>query len=111
VLAAPPKSGVNLLVWILPVVGVLAALAGGYVVIRSMTARGGAETAAELLLEDGLEPYLEAIDRDLAFPVAGDGSAGGRPAAPPQGEEARGASNPGAGGVGPPREDGLKQDG
>ena len=109
--AAPPKSGVNLLAWILPAAGVLAALAGGFAVIRSMTARGGAETAAELLLEDGLEPYLEAIDRDLALPVAGDGSAGGRPAAPPQGEEARGASNPGAGGVGPPREDSLKQDG
>jgi cytochrome c-type biogenesis protein CcmH len=106
VLAAPPKSGVNLLVWILPVVGVLAALAGGFVVIRSMTARGGAETATEPLLEDGLEPYLEAIDRDLALPGDGDGSA-----APRQGEEARGASDPGAGGVEPPREDGLKQDG
>ena len=111
VLAAPPKSGVNLLVWILPVVGVFAALAGGFMVIRSMTARGGAETAAEPLLEDGLEPYLEAIDRDLALQGDADGSAGGRPAAPPQGEEARDASNPGAGGVESPREDGSKQDG
>jgi cytochrome c-type biogenesis protein CcmH len=93
--AAPPKSGVNLLAWILPAAGVLAALAGGFAIIRSMTARGGAETAVEPPLEEGLEPYLEAIDRDLALSGDGDERAGGR----------------GTGGVEPPRVDGLKQDG
>ena len=40
VLAAPPKSGVNLLAWVLPVVLILAALGGGFVIIRAMAARG-----------------------------------------------------------------------
>jgi cytochrome c-type biogenesis protein CcmH len=41
ILAAPPKSGVNLLAWILPVVGVAAGLGGVFLVIRAMTGRGG----------------------------------------------------------------------
>ena len=80
VLAAPPKSGVNLLVWVLPIVGMLAALAGGYLVIRSMTSRNNGQIAAATmsqadLVETGLEPFLEAVDRDLA--LSGDGGATG----------------------------------
>ncbi len=37
ILASPPKSGVNLLAWILPIVGVAVALVGADFVIRSMT--------------------------------------------------------------------------
>ncbi len=40
ILAAPPKSGVNLLAWILPIVGVAAGLGGVFLVIRAMTGRG-----------------------------------------------------------------------
>jgi cytochrome c-type biogenesis protein CcmH len=87
VLAAPPKSGVNLLAWILPVAGVVAALLGALAILRSMTAGSRGKPATDPPLEDGLEPYLEAVDLDLGLL---DG-------------EARGASNPGAGGVEPIR--------
>ena len=95
VLAAPPKSGVNLLAWILPVAGIVAALVGALAILRSMTAGGGGQPATGAPLEDGLEPYLEAIDRDLSL----------------LGGEARGASNPGAGGVGPIRGEDLQREG
>tara|TARA_B100000315_G_scaffold187800_1_gene177458 strand:+ start:1251 stop:1850 length:600 start_codon:yes stop_codon:yes gene_type:complete len=95
VLAAPPKSGVNLLVWILPVAGVVAALLGALAILRSMTAGSRGKPATEPPLEDGLEPYLEAIDRDLAL-LEG---------------EAPGASNPGAGGVEPIRGKDVQREG
>ncbi|PKB73495.1 MAG: hypothetical protein BZY75_01570 [SAR202 cluster bacterium Io17-Chloro-G7] len=71
ILAAPPKSGANLLVWVLPIAGVLAALAGAYLIIRSMSARSAQVTGASIpttnLTEAGLAPFLEAVDRDLAL--------------------------------------------
>ena len=70
VLAAPDKTGVNLIAWTVPVVAVLAALAAGLLVLRSMTARpvatpesGGGEDSTP---EDP-SPYLEAVDRELAL--------------------------------------------
>ena len=39
ILAAPPKSGANLLAWILPIVGVAAGLGALFLVIRAMTGR------------------------------------------------------------------------
>ena len=88
ILAAPPKSGVNLVAWILPVVGVVAGLAVLFLVARSMTgSRGGLGPAAVALgkrrsrnmvpegpgdahptpVEDmELSPYLEIVDRNLA---------------------------------------------
>ena len=80
VLAAPPKSGATLLVWVLPIVGVLAALAGAFLVIRSMASRNRGQLATATMspadLEDpGLEPFLEAVDRDLA--LLGDGGSTG----------------------------------
>ena len=71
VLAAPPKSGVNLLAWILPPVGVLAALLAGLIIIRSMTVGSGAP-ATDPLAEDGLEPYLDLVDQDLSLPQMPD---------------------------------------
>jgi cytochrome c-type biogenesis protein CcmH len=105
VLAAPPKSGFNLLAWVLPAVGVVVALLAVLVVIRSMapTRRGG-EAADEPSLEEGLEPYLEAVDRTLGL----DSHPSSRQRAA-QGVD--GASNPGVRGVEPPREEGLRQDG
>ena len=85
ILAAPPKSGTNLVAWILPIVGVAAGLLGVFLVIRAMTRaqRGlplpsraalrqaqdttgsGAETAREPQSPDDpeLAPYLEIADR------------------------------------------------
>ena len=67
VLAAPPKSGLNLVVWVVPVVGGLAALGAALLVIRSMTRPGSEEPAEDVFFEDGLDPYLDVIDRDLAL--------------------------------------------
>jgi cytochrome c-type biogenesis protein CcmH/NrfF len=67
VLAAPPKSGVNLLAWILPIVGVLAALAAVFAIIRSMASHAAERMATEPALDDDLDPYLEAIDRELVL--------------------------------------------
>lgn len=85
ILAAPPKSGANLLAWILPIVGVAAGLAALFLVIRAMTGRrqpaiaavsGPAagpssgsppEPAPEPPSNDPeLSPYLEIVDRQLA---------------------------------------------
>jgi cytochrome c-type biogenesis protein CcmH len=69
ILASPPKSGVNLLAWILPIVGVAVALVGAYFVIRSMTARGGGGQRPVSIgsnLDRSLDPYLEMVDRQLS---------------------------------------------
>ncbi len=65
VLASPPKSGLNLLAWILPVAGVLAALAAGGLVIRAMTVRREEGPALPSATEADLAPYLTAVDREL----------------------------------------------
>lgn len=71
VLASPPKSGLNLLAWILPIVIILAALGGGILVLRAMTGRGDGSpelSGAAVQADEGeLEPYLEAVDRSLAM--------------------------------------------
>jgi len=114
VLAAPPKSGANLLAWILPAVGVAAALLVGLVVIRAMAPTSRGEVADEPSLEEGLGPYLEAVDRALG--LDSNPSPGTVPLPPSQSGQraaqgADGASNPGSSGVGPPQEEGSRQDG
>ena len=78
ILAAPPKSGANLVAWILPIVGVAAGLVGVFLVIRSMAGRqrpvpvpatGGRPSAApavEAGSDPELAPYLEIADRLIA---------------------------------------------
>ena len=78
ILAAPPKSGSNLVAWILPIVGVAAGLVGVFLVIRSMTGSqrrmptpAGAtptrkQQAARSTDDPDLAPYLEIADRILA---------------------------------------------
>ena len=73
ILAAPSKSGFNLLAWTVPVVGVFGALAAGFFVLRSMSARpaGSLQTAPETAggtdSPENLAPYLQAVDRDLGI--------------------------------------------
>ena len=72
VLAAPPKSGLSLLAWIVPVVAVFAVIAGGLLVIRSMAKRPSwphgrdAATGEELPAEEGLEEYLAIVDEETS---------------------------------------------
>ena len=73
VLAAPPKSGRNLLAWTLPVAGVLAALLIGGIALRAMTGKNrnaaAAPTAAANALPDAeLAPYLAVVDQTLSLP-------------------------------------------
>ena len=114
VLAAPPKSGVNLLAWILPVAGVLAALAAVFAIIRSMASQGARRAATEPALDDELDPYLEAVDRELALSEdinirSGHDHFGPEP--PETNEGGQGASTPGASGVEPPKEEGPRRNG
>ena len=67
ILAAPPKSGFNLIAWVLPTAAVVAALAAGLLVIRSMAASGAAALEDGPGAEESLQPYLEAVDRDLGL--------------------------------------------
>lgn len=71
ILAAPPKSGVNLVAWVVPVLGMLGALAAGLLVIRSMARKGAGEAVNETAMDEDLAPYLEMIDRDLGLGDAG----------------------------------------
>ena len=86
ILAAPPKSGANLLAWILPVVGVAAGLGALFLVIRAMTGRSKAASPSGGWLgrspsssgepaggppttpsqDPELSPYLDIVDRSLA---------------------------------------------
>ncbi len=52
ILAAPPKSGTNLVAWILPVVAVLGMLAAGLLVIRAMATPNSEGLAAGPQPED-----------------------------------------------------------
>ena len=66
VLAEPPRSGFNLLVWVAPPV---ALLAGGLVLFAVLRAMRGPRESDEpegvRPDEAGLEPYLSAVDRDI----------------------------------------------
>ena len=67
ILASPPKSGVNLLAWLLPLVGVAGGLAGVYFIIRSMTGRDQRPVSVGSQIDPHLAPYLGMVDRQLAL--------------------------------------------
>ena len=83
VLAEPPRSGFYLIAWIVPGVVVVAALGGGLLTLRAMRRRGddtdtaadanagvavaGVGASASAGESDDLQPYLDAVDRDLAL--------------------------------------------
>ena len=68
VLAEPPRSGFYLIAWIVPGVVVVAALAGGLLALRAMRGRRANDgETTEPGDGDELQPYLAAVDRDLAL--------------------------------------------
>ncbi len=89
VLAAPPRSGFNLLAWVIPAAGVLAGVVAVPLIIWSMARRGRPMAAGEPPLEEGLEPYLQAVDRDLAESEGGLGLPMGEEGAGPPEDETR----------------------
>lgn len=72
ILASPPKSGFNLVAWILPLVGVPLVLAAGVLVLRSMSARRVPQTAGGPQIDQDLQPYLEMVDEQLALSQSPD---------------------------------------
>ncbi len=65
ILAAPPKSGVNLVAWLMPIAGVIGGLIAVYFILRSMTRRGLAPATTPPAADVGLIPYLQLVDRHL----------------------------------------------
>ncbi|MFQ5860353.1 MAG: cytochrome c-type biogenesis protein CcmH [Dehalococcoidia bacterium] len=66
VLAAPPRSGFNLVAWVVPPVGILLGIVALLLVVRAMSQRtreGGGEEA--LPPEAELAPYLPLVDQEL----------------------------------------------
>ena len=99
ILGAPPKSGFNLLAWIVPATAIAAVLVVGLLVIRSMTGRGGGPSVAATEAGEDLAPYLETVDRDLGL-ASGLLESPGGPNPTAQGDNAER----------PPLEEGLRKD-
>lgn len=76
ILAAPPKSGVNLIAWLAPAGGVGAALVAVFFIIRSMTRREPALVKPWPVQDAGLIPYLQLVDRHLDMTRGGSWSGG-----------------------------------
>ena len=85
ILAAPPKSGVNLVAWLLPVFGVIAALVAVFFIIRSMTQREPSPTTQRPVQDEGLALYLQLVDRHLAMYQGGGTSNRPSPTVEPPG--------------------------
>ena len=80
VLAAPPKSGFNLVAWVFPAVAVPAALAAGLLALRAMRRRPAAELEPVPGPDAGLDPFLARVDQDLTVAAPPDGPrTGGHP--------------------------------
>ena len=73
VLAEPPRSGYNLIAWIVPGVVIVAALAGGLLTLRAMRRRADDNPSEPPGEADDLQPYLAAVDRDLDLDGNGQG--------------------------------------
>ena len=71
IVAEPPRSGINLIAWLVPGAALLIAMAAGILVLRAMrrapTPAGTAAIASPSETDpDDLQPWLDAVDRDLA---------------------------------------------
>ena len=76
IVAEPPRSGINLIAWIMPGVVIILALAGGFLALRAMrrlpddagaAANQNTDAIAADPEPDDLQPWLAAVDRDLAL--------------------------------------------
>ena len=65
ILAAPPKTGANLVAWLAPVGGFGAGLVAVFLIIRSMSRQRSALVTAQPIQDAGLIPYLQLVDRHL----------------------------------------------
>lgn len=79
IVAEPPRSGINLIAWIVPGVVIILALAGGLLALRAMRRPdaasavddAGTNTNTDTTMNaagepDELQPWLDAVDRHLA---------------------------------------------
>ena len=76
IVAEPPRSGINLIAWLVPGAVLVIAMAGGILVLRAMRrtspSDGAAGAGAAAIVSpseteaDDLQPWLDAVDRDLA---------------------------------------------
>ena len=66
VLLQPPTEGVSLAVWILPPVGVAAALAVFVLVVRNMRRKPGDDAGDTALSDDDLQAYYERVEASVS---------------------------------------------
>ena len=88
ILAAPPKTGANLVAWLAPVVGFGAGLVAVFLIIRSMSRQRPALLSVQPVQDAGLIPYLQLVDRHL------DLTRGGTSNQPSYSVESRGTDVP-----------------
>ncbi len=83
VLASPPASGFNLLIWLVPPVGLAGALVALYLILKEMRRRKSVPDLVGInATDDALAPYLEAVDLEMRR------GAEERAAGPERGDEA-----------------------
>ena len=83
VLASPPASGFNLLIWLVPPVGLAGALVALYLILKEMRRRKSVPDLVGInATDDALAPYLEAVDLEMRR------GAEERAAGPDRGDEA-----------------------
>ena len=78
ILAAPPKSGFNLLAWLVPPLALLIGGGALALVLRSMRREHHRSSEEPSLGAAGLETYLSAVDRDIRNLTAEDGGGSGK---------------------------------
>ena len=88
ILAAPPKTGANLVAWLAPVGGFGVGLVAVFLIIRSMSRQRPALLSVQPVQDAGLIPYLQLVDRHL------DLTRGGTSNQPSYSVESRGTGVP-----------------
>jgi cytochrome c-type biogenesis protein CcmH len=67
VLAAPPKKGFNLMVWVVPIVAGVGGVLLLAFVVRAMRGAGQMRQDDGSVSEQELEPYLSLVDQELGL--------------------------------------------